>query len=136
MTFRSLLAVLVVSGLSFAGCLAASHPARAQDDDGSSFDDFLAEIEKDKQDEKRCQGSGGVSQADQRAACTRIIENAPYENDLVGTYYVHRATTYQDIDAQCADVTKGVEIIEREKSKIFGKSFLDAARRLQDSACR
>ncbi len=146
MIIRSLLAVIVVSGLTIAGCLAAPHLARAQDgmtedgmaedDDDYSFEDFMGEIEKDKADQERCGGSGEISRAEQQAACTRLIEDAPNENDLVGTYYVNRATTHEDAAGPCKDVSKGIEIIEREKSNIYGKGFLAAARNLEEAACR
>lgn len=95
MTLRSLLAVVAISSLTIAGCLSAPQLAHAQDameqdgmeeDDDYSFEDFLGEIEEDKEDQKRCEGNGDVSRAAQREACTRLIEDAPYENDLVGTY--------------------------------------------------
>jgi len=96
----------------------------------------MGEIEKDKEDQERCGGSGEISRAEQREACTRLIEDAPNENDLVGTYYVNRATTHEDATGQCKDVSKGIKIIEREKSNIYGKNFLEAARSLKEAACR
>ena len=56
------------------------------------------------------------------------------ENDLVGTYCVNRATAPKDRASQCEDVSKGVAIIERSKSTVFGTDFLEAATHLKVGA--
>ncbi|MEM7399925.1 MAG: hypothetical protein AAF354_13450 [Pseudomonadota bacterium] len=132
--------------LTLAACLAAAttlalfpfETATAQD--GATGDDvwesFMQDVERDKADRERCSNlSNAVSPQEQYDACTRLIEGAPNENDLVGTYYVNRATVHGNPTAQCKDVTKGVEIIERENPRIFGGGFLESAKRLQNAAC-
>ena len=58
-----------------------------------------------------------------------------HENDLVGTYDVNRTTAPKDRASQCEDVSKGVAIIERSKSTVFGTDFLQAAKNLKAVAC-
>jgi len=100
------------------------------------FEEFMGSVERDKADRERCANTrDSVSKQEQYDACTRLIEDAPNENDLVGTYYVNRATAHDDHTAQCQDVTKGIEIIERENSRIFGADFLAAAKSLQKTSC-
>ncbi|MDJ0512852.1 MAG: hypothetical protein QNJ62_05345 [Methyloceanibacter sp.] len=104
--------------------------------DDDLWDSFMQDIERDKADRERCANlRDAVSKQEQYDACTRLIENAPNENDLVGTFYVNRATAHEDHTAQCQDVTKGIEIIERENPRIFGGGFLASAKRLQQAAC-
>jgi len=142
MAVRVLLTIVVSFGLALGALLLAPNAARAQDDfldmdmDGdAAFEAFMGEIEKDKEDQRRCRGASDVAAAEQEAACTRLIENAPNENDLVGEYYVDRAMARQSRAEQCEDVRKGIAIIERTKSKIYGGNFLEAARRLEEAAC-
>lgn len=138
MTFRSFLAASALSGFSAlisAGLIGSVNAA--EDDDGDAFfQEFLGEIEKDEDDRERCANTRDeVSPTEQYEACTRLIEDAHLENDLVGTYYVNRATAPKDPESQCADVTKGVAIIEKSKSTIFGANYLQAAKRLKEVAC-
>jgi hypothetical protein len=141
MKTRSLLAGVVFSSLAIAGLMVAPDFGRAKDgasdqSDDYSFDDFMEEIKKDKEDQRRCRGTGGgVSKPEQQAACTRLIDKAPYENDLVGEYYIMRATTHEDAAAQCKDVSKGIELIENSKPRPSWKNLLDAAHGLKESAC-
>lgn len=139
MTIRSLLAVIVVSfamaALATAPDFGHAEDRSSDESDDYSLQDFFDEIERDKEDQKRCRGRNNVSSSEQHAACTRLIESAPVENDLVGEYYVDRAMAGEDAAAQCQDVRKGIAIIERSKSNIYGKDFLDAARRLEASIC-
>ena len=142
MTIRTLLTIIVLLSLPIAGLLPLPEPSRAQDDfldmdmDGdAAFEEFMGEIKTDKEDQRRCRGSDDVSAAEQAAACTRLIEKAPNENDLVGEYYVDRAMARQTRAEQCEDVRKGIAIIERSKSTIYGGNFLEAARQLEQAAC-
>ena len=141
MTIRSLLAVIVVLSFAMAACVTVADFGHAKDrssdeSDDYSFEDFLDEIEKDKEDQKRCRGNDDASPSEQQEACTRLIEGAPVENDLVGEYYIDRAMTGEDATQRCQDVRKGISIIERSKSNIYGKPFLDAARRLEEAVCQ
>ena len=123
---------------ALAGVVSSTAPdlARAQDD-GYSFDDYLAEIEESKMDEARCRNDNNDTQPEQRIdACTRLIEDAHVENDLVGTYYVNRAAANTNSAQSCADVRKGIQVIEDSNSSIFGENYLSAARSLEDAVCR
>ena len=113
--------------------------AAAEADDAEAdafFEEFMGSVARDKADRERCADTRDtVSKKEQYDACTRLIEDAPNENDLVGSYYVNRATAFDDHTAQCQDVTKGVTIIERSNSSVFGTDFLAAAKSLQKAAC-
>lgn len=140
MAARFLFASVLFGALAMAGGMIVPETGRAQDDgysDDYSFEDFMAEIEEDKKDQERCRNTvGDISAQEQVDACTRLIENAPYENDLVGEYYVDRATGQTDPAAQCADVRKVIQVLEDSNSTIYGESFLSAARSLEAAACR
>ncbi|ODA68252.1 hypothetical protein A7A08_00069 [Methyloligella halotolerans] len=135
MAARIFFVSFVFGALTVVIASAAPDPARAQDD-GYSFEDFMAEVEEGKKDQALCRDDeGGTSPQVRIDACTRLIEDAPYENDLVGTYYVNRAMAGGDPDQNCADVRKGIQVIEDSKSTIYGEDYLSAAGRLEESIC-
>jgi hypothetical protein len=143
---KPLIAALALFGLAFAGMPLDS--VRAQDDmfDESEMDDaeadaffeeFMGSVRRDEADRERCANTRDtVSKEEQYDACTRLIEDAPNENDLVGSYYVNRALAPKGPASQCLDVTRGVAIIEGSKSTVFSGAFLNAAKSLKESACR
>jgi len=101
------------------------------------FEEFMGEIERDKADRERCANTRDtVSKQEQYDACTRLIEDAPNENDLVGSYYINRALAPKGPAGQCLDVSRGIAIIEGFDSRAFRGDFLEAAKRLKDAACR
>jgi hypothetical protein len=146
MMMRALIAAIAFLGLTVSP--AFTDTARAQDDffDESEMDDadadaffeeFMGSVRRDEADRERCANTRDtVSKDEQYDACTRLIEDASNENDLVGTYYVNRALAPKSPTGQCEDVTRGVAIIEGSKSTVFSGAFLDAAKSLKDSACR
>jgi len=130
MARRSFLLSIVFCAAAAIGSVSAIDTARAQDGD-AAFDDFMAEIEAGKKDQSLCRNDEeDVAPEDQVSACTRLIEDAPYENDLVGTYYINRAMAGSDPDQSCADASKGVQVLEDSNSSISGEDYRDAARRL------
>ena len=150
MTNRALIAAIALLGLTAASACVPMTTVLAQDDmfgdsddlgmdDAEAdafFEEFMGSVARDKADRERCANTRDtVSKKEQYDACTRLIEDAPNENDLVGSYYVNRATALDDHTAQCQDVTKGVTIIERSNSSVFGTDFLAAAKSLQKAAC-
>ena len=133
MTCNSALVRLCALGLAVVALQAPAALAQGEDD----FEDFMEMLNQGKADRKLCLNlAGETDKKTQAAACTRLIEDAPRENDVVGTYYVARATATDDLESQCRDVRKGIAVIEKSKSTIYGKDYLDSARRLEDSACR
>ncbi|MFD0987044.1 hypothetical protein [Methyloligella solikamskensis] len=136
MTARYLFASLVFGALAALGTSAAPDLVRAQDD-GYSFEDFMAEIEEGKKDQALCRDDDGDTPPQERMdACTRLIEDAPVENDLVGTYYVNRAMADTNSPQSCADVRKGIQVVEDSNSSIYGEDYLSAARRLEEVICQ
>lgn len=148
---RTILAAIACVGLAAAVALVPSDIATGQDglpgdsdapgldeaDADAFFEEFMADIERDKADRKACANTRDtVSKEEQYDACTRLIENAPNENDLVGSYYVNRALAPKDLEGQCQDVSRGVAIIEGFQSNVFRGAFLAGAKRLKDAACR
>ncbi len=136
MAGRILYLSIVFCAAAAIGSLSVPHLAKAQDG-SATFDDFMAEIEAGKKDQALCRNDEeDVAPEDQVSACTRLIEDAPYENDLVGTYYINRAMAGSDPDQSCADASKGVQVLQDSNSSIYGEDYLDAARRLEESLCR
>jgi hypothetical protein len=58
------------------------------------------------------QGSGKVDNATVVTACTRLIDNAKTENELVGLFYAMRATANDDKAANCSDAHKVLSLTD------------------------
>ena len=58
------------------------------------------------------QGHGKVANKDIVAACTRLIDNAATENELVGFFYAMRATANDDKASNCHDAKKVLELTD------------------------
>lgn len=58
------------------------------------------------------QGSGKVSNSAIVAACSRLIDNAKTENELIGFAYAMRATANSDKASNCRDAKKAVELVK------------------------
>lgn len=119
--------------------MAAESGAPGHDDADADafFEEFMGQVKRDDADRDRCANTRDtVSKEEQYDACTRLIEDAHNENDLVGSYYVNRALAPKSPAGQCEDVTRGVAIIEGFKSTAFRGAYLEAAKSLKDSACR
>ena len=56
------------------------------------------------------QGQGKVDNASVVAACTRLIDNAAKENEIVGFFHALRAAANDDKAANCADAHKVLEL--------------------------
>jgi hypothetical protein len=56
------------------------------------------------------QGQGKVSNEAVVKACTRLIDNAAKENELVGFFYAMRATANDDKKLNCDDAHKVLEL--------------------------
>jgi erythromycin esterase-like protein len=95
MMMRALIAATAFLGLTVSP--AFTDTASAQDDffDESEMDDadadaffeeFMGSVRRDEADRERCANTRDtVSKDEQYDACTRLIEDASNENDLVGT---------------------------------------------------
>lgn len=148
---RALIAAIACLGLALTTAFIPANDALAQDDmfgqsddagmddadAGAFFEEFMGQVKRDDADRERCANTRDtVSKEEQYDACTRLIEDAPNENDLVGSYYVNRALAPKSPAGQCEDVSRGVAIIEGFKSTAFRGAFLEAAKSLKESACR
>jgi len=58
------------------------------------------------------QGSGKVSNAVIVAACSRLIDNAKTENELIGFAYAMRATANSDKASNCRDAQKALKLVK------------------------
>ncbi len=56
------------------------------------------------------QGQGKVSNESVVEACTRLIDNAAKENEMVGFFYAMRATANDDKASNCRDAHKVLEL--------------------------
>lgn len=61
------------------------------------------------------QGSGQSDNSSIVEACTRLIDNAETENELVGLFYAMRATANTDATANCSDAHKVLELTDDPK---------------------
>ncbi len=74
------------------------------------------------------QGQGKVDNSAVVAACTRLIDNAAKENELVGFFYAMRATANDDKASNCADAHKVLELTD-------DPTFVDGAKTLIKVNC-
>jgi len=58
------------------------------------------------------QGQGKVSNEAVVEACTRLIDNAAKENEMVGFFYAMRATANDDKKSNCHDAHKVLELTD------------------------
>lgn len=105
MTFRFITSVLCLS-------LLAITPAKSYD---TLEADFAA-----------CQGNGPKEQI--VAACTRLIDNAQTENELVGFFYGLRASNNDDAQQNCYDAKKVLDLTQNP-------DLINAANQLVKANC-
>ena len=99
------------------GCLGALAAGPAHAYDGQE-QDFAA-----------CtQGQGKVDNASVVAACTRLIDNAATENEMVGFFYALRASANDDKASNCRDAQKVLELTK-------DPTFVDGAKTLIKVNC-
>ena len=58
------------------------------------------------------QGSGKVSNTVIVAACSRLIDNAKAENELIGFAYAMRAAANSDKASNCRDAQKAMKLVK------------------------
>lgn len=58
------------------------------------------------------QGSGKVANSVIVAACSRLIDNAKTENELIGFAYAMRATVNSDKASNCRDAKKVMKLVK------------------------
>lgn len=96
-------------------CLLAAAPAVAYD---TLQEDYAA-----------CtQGGNQISSGEIVEACSRLIDNAQQENELVGYFYAMRAASNDDRAQNCADAHKVLELVT-------DKVFVDGAKQLIKDNC-
>lgn len=71
------------------------------------------------------QGQGKVSNETVVAACTRLIDNAAKENEMVGFFYAMRATANNDKKSNCADARKVLELTDDPTFVKGAKSLIE-----------
>lgn len=82
-----------------------------------------------EQDYAACtQGGGKISSGEIVAACSRLIDNAAQENELVGYFYAMRMVNNDDQQQNCADAHKVLELVS-------DKTFVDGAKQTIKSNC-
>jgi hypothetical protein len=74
------------------------------------------------------QGAGQVDNGTVVAACTRLIDNAQTENELVGLFYAMRATANDDKSANCSDAHKVLSLTD-------DASIIEGAKKLVELNC-
>jgi len=74
------------------------------------------------------QGQGKAANEAVVAACTRLIDNAAKENEMVGFFYAMRATANDDKSSNCRDAHKVLELTK-------DKTFVDGAKTLIKNNC-
>ena len=74
------------------------------------------------------QGQGKVDNASVVGACTRLIDNAAKENEMVGFFHALRAAANDDKASNCADAHKVLELTQ-------DPTFVEGAKTLMKVNC-
>jgi len=74
------------------------------------------------------QGQGKATNDAVVAACTRLIDNAKAENELIGFAYAMRATLSTDKASNCRDAKKAVQLVK-------AKVVVDGANKIIKENC-
>lgn len=74
------------------------------------------------------QGTGNTPKDQIVAACSRLIDNAATENEVVGYFYTSRALNNNDAAQNCSDARRAEELVETG-------DMLSLIKELQDIFC-